>query len=211
MKAYPVLVLVLVFSASLLGQKDPYADEARALSATGKVEKNTYINQHAGFLIHLPRATCKPEVHDNLSFATSGAIVFSCVHEVEGGGAYTLNVLLDIWSRYANMTEAAQYVRGLHRLATQDPNDRSRPDPNAKTVEPETPKKWAGMDFVEVIMNMHRTDPPLYIGVTCAHFKNYVLCIRAEARSLELVQALLKMDGKLEVTGNQPAAKTATH
>ena len=210
MKAYPVLVLVLGFSASLLGQKDRYADEARALSAAGKVEKNTYINQHAGFLIHLPRAACKPEVHDNLSLAAAGAILLSCVHEAAGGSTYTLNVLLDIWSRYANMTETAQYVRGLHRLGLQDPNDRSRPDPNAKTAEPETPKKWAGMDFVEVIMNMNRTDPPHYIGVTCTHFKDYVLCIRAEGRSLELVQALLKMDGKLELT-NQPAGKTATH
>jgi hypothetical protein len=194
MKAYSVLLVILSLSASLFAQKDPSADDARALVAASKVEKNTYINQHAGFLLHLPSAACKPEVNHSFDLEHS-SVLFACAHDT-----YTINMMVDRWSRYPQMTDIAQYVRGLHRLGEQDPNDRSRRDPNAQTIEPETPRKWAGLDFEEIIMKLGDSGSQHYIGVTCTHLKDYVLCFRGEARTLEMVQDLLKLERKLEIT-----------
>jgi hypothetical protein len=180
-------------SASLFAQKGPTADDVRALVAASKVEKNTYINQRAGFLLHLPPAACKPEVNNSFDLYTN-SVLFACAHDT-----YTINIMVDSWSRYPQMTDIVQYVRGLHRLGEQDPNDRSRRDPNTKTIEPETPRKWAGLDFEEIIMKLDVSGVPHYIGVTCTHSKDYVLCFRGEARTLEMVQDLLKLERKLEI------------
>jgi len=48
-----VLLFVLVLSANVLAQTNFYEKDTRALIAAGTVKNNAYINQHAGFLIHL--------------------------------------------------------------------------------------------------------------------------------------------------------------
>jgi hypothetical protein len=104
------------------------------------------------------------------------------------------------------LVSVEQYVRGLQRLGETDPKDRSKLDPNTKTVEPQTPRTWAGLDFRELIMSIHMPDGTgtHYMGVTCTHLKSYVLCFQGHAGSVEMVRALLKLDQKLEIAPMKP-------
>jgi len=47
MRAFYFLAVVLSVSAAF-GQKSPYEEDTRALSAAGKLENKIYSNQHAG-------------------------------------------------------------------------------------------------------------------------------------------------------------------
>jgi hypothetical protein len=70
-----------------------------------------------------------------------------------------------------------------------------------KTIQIETPRKWAGLDFLEGIATLHRSGHLVYVGLTCTHLSAYVMCFRAEADTETLARALVMLDHKLEITG----------
>jgi hypothetical protein len=206
MRAFYFLALVLSVPAAF-GQKSPYEEDTRALSAAGKLENKIYSNQHAGFTVHLPLTPCIPQLNTQTDLQKGSATLLECVHDVEGG-AYTFSIFIDSWTRY-NLVSVEQYVRGLQRLGETDPKDRSKLDPNTKVIEPQTPRTWAGLDFRELIMSIQMQDGTgtHYMGVTCTHLKEYVLCFKGHSGSVEMVRGLLKLDHKLEITGTPASQK----
>jgi hypothetical protein len=206
MRAFYFLALVLSVPAAF-GQKSPYEEDTRALSAAGKLENKIYSNQHAGFTVHLPLTPCIPQLNTQTDLQKGSATLLECVHDVEGG-AYTFSIFIDSWTRY-NLVSVEQYIRGLQRLGETDPKDRSKLDPNTKVIEPQTPRTWAGLDFRELIMSIQMQDGTgtHYMGVTCTHLKEYVLCFKGHSGSVEMVRGLLKLDHKLEITGTPASQK----
>jgi hypothetical protein len=206
MRAFYFLALVLSVPAAF-GQKSPYEEDTRALSAAGKLENKIYSNQHAGFTVHLPLAPCIPQLNTQTDLQKGSATLLECVHDVEGG-AYTFSIFIDSWTRY-NLVSVEQYIRGLQRLGETDPKDRSKLDPNTKVIEPQTPRTWAGLDFRELIMSIQMQDGTgtHYMGVTCTHLKEYVLCFKGHSGSVEMVRGLLELDHKLEITGTPASQK----
>ena len=206
MRAFYFLALVLSVPAAF-GQKSPYEEDTRALSAAGKLENKIYSNQHAGFTVHLPLTPCIPQLNTQTDLQKGSATLLECVHDVEGG-AYTFSIFIDSWTRY-NLVSVEQYIRGLQRLGETDPKDRSKLDPNTKVIEPQTPRTWAGLDFRELIMSIQMQDGTgtHYMGVTCTHLKEYVLCFKGHSGGVEMVRGLLKLDHKLEITGTPASQK----
>jgi hypothetical protein len=206
MRAFYFLALVLSVPAAF-GQKSPYEEDTRALSAAGKLENKIYSNQHAGFTVHLPLTPCIPQLNTQTDLQKGSATLLECVHDVEGG-AYTFSIFIDSWTGY-NLVSVEQYIRGLQRLGETDPKDRSKLDPNTKVIEPQTPRTWAGLDFRELIMSIQMQDGTgtHYMGVTCTHLKEYVLCFKGHSGSVEMVRGLLKLDHKLEITGTPASQK----
>ena len=199
MRILPALALVLSISATAYGQKDPYEEDTRTLITAGKLENKTYSNSHAGFVVRMPQTPCQPAPDTPVNEGKGSATLLACVHDVKGGGAYTFSIITDSWTRY-HLVDIGQYVRGLRRLGEHVPGHPGQLDPNTKVIEPETPRKWAGLDFQELIMSIIRSDRLYYSGVTCTHLKDYVLCFKAEAATPVLVHALLMLEGKLEIT-----------
>jgi hypothetical protein len=206
MRAFYFLALVLSVSAAF-GQKSPYEEDTRALSAAGKLENKIYSNQHAAFTVRLPLTPCTPRLNTQIDLQKGSATLLECVHDVEGG-AYAFSIFIDSWTRY-NLVSVEQYVRGLQRLGETDPKDRSKLDPNTKVIEPQTPRTWAGLDFRELIMSIQMQDGTgtHYMGVSCTHLKEYVLCFKGHSGSVEMVRGLLKLDHKLEITGTPASQK----
>jgi len=206
MRAFYFLALVLSVPAAF-GQKSPYEEDTRALSAAGKLENKIYSNQHAGFTVHLPLTPCIPQLNTQTDLQKGSATLLECVHDVEGG-AYTFSIFIDSWTRY-NLVSVEQYIRGLQRLGETDPKDRSKLDPNTKVIEPQTPRTWAGLDFRELIMSIQMQDGTgtHYMGVSCTHLKEYVLCFKGHSGSVEMVRGLLKLDHKLGITGTPASQK----
>jgi hypothetical protein len=203
-----VPLFLLILAAHTLAQTDPYEKDTRALIAAGTVKNNAYINQHAGFLIHMPRTPCPPELNKGGALADSYILLFTCAHDTEDGGAFTFSIGIYSWT-LNHPDSLEQFVRSLRQLGEQDPNNRGQRDPNFKTIEAEIPKTWSGIDFREFIGSRYRpksgtTD---YVGLTCTHLKDYVLCFRAEAHSLPLLRALLMLDGKLEIIKSEAASR----
>lgn len=196
MQISSTLVIVFFLFLPALAQKGPYEEDIRALTAAGKVEKNTYSNPHAGFVLHLPLAACQPELNTSTNFSNGSAMLLSCVRD-KGDGGYTLHIQVETWAHYPELT-LEQYVRSMRHLGERDPN--------MKTIQIETPRKWAGLDFLEVIATLPRSGHLVYVGLTCTHLNAYVMCFRSEADTESLARALVMLDHKLEITGT-PAAK----
>jgi len=192
-----ILVLVFYLSVPALAQKDPYEEDIRALTAAGKVENNTYSNSHAGFVLHLPLAQCQPELNTSAHFSQGSAMLLSCVRD-KGNGGYTFHIQAETWAHYPGLT-LEQYVRSLRHLAERDPD--------MKTIQLETPRKWAGLDFLEGIATLHRSERLVYVGLTCTHLNAYAMCFRAEADTEVLARALVMLDRKLEITGTPDLQK----
>ena len=210
MREFHFLALVLSVSAAF-GQKSPYEEDIRALSAAGKLENKIYSNPHAGFTVHLPLTPCTPQLNTQTDLQKGSATLLECVHDVEGGGAYTFSIFIDSWTRY-KLVSVEQYVRGLQRLGETDPKDRSKLDPNTKVIEPQTPRTWAGLDFRELIMSIQMQDGTgtHYMGVTCTHLKEYVLCFKGHSGSVEMVRGLLRLEHKLEIAPTKPPMPSAS-
>jgi hypothetical protein len=190
MRKSHVLVLVFFLFLPALAQKSAYEDDIRALTAAGKVAKNTYSNPHAGFVLHLPLAACQPELNTNTNFSHGSATLLSCVRDKDDSG-YTFHIQAETWAHYPGLT-LEQYVRSMRHLAERDPD--------MKTIQIETPRKWAGLDFLEGIATLHRSGHLVYVGLTCTHLKAYVMCFRSEADTEVLARALVMLDHKLEIT-----------
>jgi hypothetical protein len=197
MQISSALMLVFVLSLPALAQKDPYEDDIRALTAAGKVEKNTYSNPHAGFVLHLPLAACQHKLNTSIDFSHGYAMLLSCVRD-KGEGSYTFHIQAETWAHYPELT-LEQYVRSLRHLAERDPD--------MKTIQLETPRKWAGLDFLEVITTLHRSEHLVYVGLTCTHLNAYVMCFRSEADTEQLARALVMLDRKLEITATPALQK----
>jgi len=196
MRTFAVLILILSIS-SAFEQKSPYEDDIRALTAASKVEKNTYSNPHAGFALHLPLAQCQPKLNTHTDFSQGYAMLLSCVRDT-GNGGYTFHIQAEIWAHYPGLT-LEQYVRSLRHLGERDPD--------LKTIQLETSRKWAGLDFLEVITTLHRSEHLVYVGLTCTHLNAYVMCFRSEADTESLARALVMLDRKLEITGTPALQK----
>jgi hypothetical protein len=190
MRTHPVLVLVFCLSVAAFSQKGSYEDDIRALTAAGKVENKTYSNPHAGFVLHLPLAQCQPKLNTQTDFSQGYAMLLSCVRD-KGDGGYTFHIQAETWATYPAGLTLEQYVRSVRHRAERDPD--------MKTIQLETPRKWAGQDFLEVIATLHRSEGLLYVGVTCTHLNAYVMCFRAEADTEQLARALVMLDHKLEI------------
>jgi hypothetical protein len=199
MRTFLILVLVLSVSAAF-GQKSPYEDDIRALTTAGKVEKNTYSNSHAGFVLHLPLAACQPELNTSTNFSNGSAMLLSCVRD-KGDGSYSLHIQAETWAHYPAGLTLEQYVRSVRHLAERDPDMR--------TIQIETPRKWAGLDFLEGIATLHRSGHLVYVGLTCTHLSAYVMCFRGEADTESLARALVMLDHKLEITGTPDLQKAS--
>lgn len=202
MRIIPLLIIVL--SSVSFGQKSPYEDDIRTLAAASKVENNNYANLHAGFRIHLPQPPCDPIVTMGAFRGPGSAALLRCAHKVTGWkGMYTFDIFADTWAKYPTLTTIEQYVRGLRSLAEHDPKHPTELDPDIKIIQPETSRKWVGLDFEEMIVSHHIPEGTYYQGVSCARIKAYALCFSAEAPTVELVRALLVLDGKLEIISAQ--------
>jgi len=197
MQTSSAFILVLCLFLPALAQEGAYEYEIRALTAAGKVEKNTYSNSHAGFVLHLPLAACQPELNTSTNFSNGFAMLLSCVRD-KGNGSYSFHIQAETWAHYPGLT-LEQYVRSLRHLAERDPN--------MKTIQLETPRKWAGLDFLEVIANIPQPGHLPYVGVTCTHLNAYVMCFRGEADTESLARALVMLDHKLEITGTPALQK----
>ncbi|HET9181014.1 MAG TPA: hypothetical protein VFP59_02685 [Candidatus Angelobacter sp.] len=204
MKQLFIMVLILGLSSTLRAQITKYAADTHALVNAGKLENNSYVNDHAGFVIHLPVARCKPELNLQVDFLEGSAVLLSCPREVKGGGAYDLSIFTESWTR-DHLTSIKQYVDRLQAIGE---HRRKGSDSSITTVEPETGRDWAGLSFGELILGLHNAGSTYYVGATCTHLKEYVLCFKAQANSLPLVRGLLRLQGKLEVTNPPELAKT---
>jgi hypothetical protein len=201
MRTIHVLVLALSLAGIAAGQKGPFEDDLRALTAAGKIEDKSYVNRHAGFVLRLPQTPCDPHLNAAVDYSRGTAALLLCNHVVKDwGGMYTLGIFVDGWGNYAQLATIEQYVRGLRRLAEHLPGSREKLDPDMKLIEAETPRTWAGLDFSEVIYSHRIPEGTYYQGATCTHLKAYALCFKAEGASVELVRALLSLDGKFEVS-----------
>jgi len=191
------LVLVLVFCMSVVAfaQKGTYEDDIRALTAAGKVENKTYSNPHAGFVLHLPLAQCQPKLNTHTDFSQGYAMLLSCVRNT-GDGSYTFHIQAETWAHYPAGLTLEQYVRSVRHMAERDPD--------MKTIQTETPRKWAGLDFLEDIATLHQSGHLVYVGLTCTHLSAYVMCFRAEADTEQLARALVMLDHKLKITATKP-------
>jgi hypothetical protein len=171
-----VSLFVLVLSANVLAQTNFYEKDTRALIAAGTVKNNVYINQHADFLIHLPRTPCPSELNKGTDLVKGYIIFFTCAHNTEGGGAFTLSIAIYSWSLH-HPDSLEQFVRSLRHLSEQNPNSRGQRDPNFKTIEAKIPPRWSGMDSREVIGSRYhpKSGATDYIGLTCTHLKDYLL------------------------------------
>ena len=125
-------------------------------------------------------------------------MLLSCVRD-KGDGGYTLHIQAETWATYPAGLTLEQYVRSVRHVGERDPN--------MKTIQTETPRKWAGLDFLEVIATIHRSERLLYVGLTCTHLNAYVMCFRAEADSEGLARALVMLDRKLEITATPALQK----
>ena len=192
MQISSALILVFLLSLPALAQKDPYEEDSRALTAAGKVENNTYSNPHAGFVLHLPLARCQPELKTSADFSHGSGMLLACDRNKGDEGSYTFTILTDTWAHYPGLT-LEQYVRSMRHLAERDPN--------MKTIQPETPRKWAGLDFLETIATIQQPGHLPYVGMACTHLNAYVMCFRGEADTESLARALVMLDHKLEITG----------
>ena len=199
MQISSALILVLCHFLPALAQKGAYEDDIRALTAAGKVKKNTYSNSHAGFVLHMPLATCQPELNTSTNFSNGSAMLLSCIRD-KGDGSYTFHIQAETWAHYPGLT-LEQYVRSLRHLGERDPN--------MKTIQLETPRKWAGLDFLEIIANIPQSGHLPYVGMTCTHLSAYVMCFRSEADTESLARALVMLDHKLEITGAPALQKSS--
>ena len=188
MRTFLILVLVLSVSAAF-GQKSLCEDDIRALTAAGKVENKSYSNPHAGFVLHLPVAQCQSKLNTATDFSQGYAMLLSCVREGDDG--YTLHIQATTWAHYPGLT-LEQYVRSVRHLAERDPDMR--------TIQTETPRKWAGLDFLEDIATLHRSGHLVYVGITCTHLSAYAMCFRGEADTEALARALVMLNHKFEIT-----------
>lgn len=78
-------------------------------------------------------------------------------------------------------------------------------DPNMHAVETETPRHMSGLDFPEAILSNRVPAGTYHEGITCTHYKAYLLCFKAEAPSVDAVQKLLNPESALEFTGKTTA------
>ena len=218
MKPFFIIILVLGSSAALCGQQLKYGADTHALVDAGKLENNTYVNEHAGFSSHLPIARCKPAINTQVDFLEGRAILLSCPRDVEGGGAYKLSIIAENWAS-DRLTSVKQYVDRIHDMARTGPQpsrssgakpgtkSRGNPGSGVSAAEAVTQRNWAGLRFEEVILRVQRRSGTYYLGASCTHIKRYVVCFRAQAYSLPLVRGLLTLRGKLEITNPPEPAK----
>jgi hypothetical protein len=197
MQISSAFILVFCLFLPAMAQKGAYEDDIRALTAASKVEKNTYSNSHAGFVLHLPLAACQPELNIDTDFSHGSAMLLSCVR-AKGDGSYSFHIQAETWAHYPGLT-LEQYVRSMRHLAERDPN--------MKTIQPETPRKWAGLDFLETIATIQQPGHLPYVGMACTHLNAYVMCFRGEADTESLARALVMLDHKLEITGTPALQK----
>ena len=62
----------------------------------------------------------------------------------------------------------------------------------------------AGLDFVQAILSEQLPEGGfIYQGIACTQLRGYLLCIEAEAPSVDSAKALLNLDDKLQLNTKQ--------
>jgi hypothetical protein len=174
-------------------QKSFSEDDLKALTSSGRVEKNVYSNAHAGFRLALPEPTCDPKLNTVMDSRQHYAVLLGCTHVVKGWkGMYTFTIAADYRASYPTLQNLEPYVRGMRHSVERDATQR--------TVQPEQQCRMHGLDFVESILSNQLPEGTYYQGVACTDLKGYILCFEAESSDLDAVRSLLILDHKLEVS-----------
>jgi hypothetical protein len=197
-----VLILMFTVGFTCQGQKGQFENDMRTMAAAGKLENKIYSNKHAGFEVHLPQTPCDAKLNTTMNADNGSAMLLVCNHVVQGrGGMYTFSVLTETWEHFPTLQNVEQYVRSMRHFGERDPN--------IKMVEGETKHRMSGMDFWQTILSNHVPEGTYFQGLSCTHLNAYILCFKAEAPTVELVRALLNVDGKLKFSDAMPLKKTS--
>jgi len=74
-------------------------------------------------------------------------------------------------------------------------------NPTMHTVQTEQTRRIADRDFVEIVMsNDLRSGGQYYLVATFTQFSRYLLMFQAAAPTVDAARALLKLDGKLDLS-----------
>ncbi len=192
-----VTAFVLSCVAVAAGQNQS-AEDLKAVLKGGSVLNNVYSNSHIGLKLKLPQPPCDAKLNTSVNAARPQAIVLNCVHYVQGmDGMYTLSIAVDYATNYPSLESTEQYVRSMRHSLERDPTQH--------TVQTEEPRRIADLDFVEIVMSSDLQSGGKYFqAAACTRVSQYLLCFEAEAPSADAAHALLKLDGKLDLSKNHP-------
>ena len=187
-----VAAFVLSCFAVAAGQNQS-AEDLKALLKAGSVLNDVYYNSHIGMTVKLPQPPCDAKLNTSVN-AARPQILLDCVHYVQGmGGMYTFTIGVDYATNYPSLESTAQYVRSMRHALERDPTQH--------TVQTEQPRRIADLDFVEIVMSSDlQSGGKYYQAGACTRVNQYLLCFEAEAPSADAARALLKLDGKLDLS-----------
>ncbi len=205
-RIFALLLLLLIVSTATAQPRpnSPVAskyleEDLKAVLSSGSVVDNVYTNKHIGFALKLPQPPCDPKLNDSVGQGIPFAIVLRCIHYVQGMvGMYTITISVDYVANNPNVHTTAEYVSWMrHNLER---------DPKQHTVRAEESRRMAGLDFVEIVMSddLDRGGK-YYQAAACTRLDKYLICFEAEAPTPEEAQAILELDGKLEVAHQELA------
>lgn len=193
LRALSIILAALILPTGTFAQKSEFEAETLELANAGRLKDNVYSNSHAGFSFQLPQPPCDGKLNTGLDLQNGMVFLFDCKHVVQGWkGMYMFTIFTQAWARYPNLESVAQYVRSVRHAGEWDPK--------IHTIEPETQRQMAGLEFTETIVsNQIPEGRTYYQGVTCAHYGAYLLCFKAEAPTVEALRELLNVEGKLQI------------
>jgi hypothetical protein len=172
------------------------AEDLKAVLKAGSVLNDVYSNSHIGLKLKLPQPPCDAKLNTSVNATRPQAIVLNCVHYVQGmGGMYTFTIGVDYATNYPSLESTEQYVRSMRHSLERDPSQHA--------VQTEQPRRIADLDFVEIVMSSDlQSGGKYYQAGACTRVNQYLLCFEAEAPSADAARALLKLDGKLDLSKN---------
>jgi len=182
---------------SAAGQNQP-AEDLKAVVQSGRVSNNVYSNSHVGLKLKLPQnPPCDAKLNTFVNTAPPGPLgvtVLNCVHYVQGmAGMYTFTVSVEYPYPNASGTTDLLVRYKRHSLMVHNPT--------MHTVQTEQTRRIADRDFVEIVMsNDLRSGGQYYLVATFTQFSRYLLMFQAAAPTVDAARALLKLDGKLDLS-----------
>lgn len=175
------------------------AEDLKAVLKGGSVSSKIYSNSHIGLELQLPQPPCDPKLNTSVYADRPSAVLLSCVHYVQGmEGMYTFTIAVDYPTNYPNLGSTEQYVRSMRHSVERDPTQHA--------VQTEQPRRIADRDFVEIVMSTDLQSTgkasKYYQAMDCTWVNQYLLCFEAEAATPDAARALLRLDGKLDLSNH---------